>query len=130
MTYLLDGNVLVALVVGEHVHHRRAVRWFGSDRLFATCPATQGTLLRFLLREGVTAVAALEVLQALTGRDGHSFWPDDLGYVDVDLAGVVGHRQVTDAYLAALARSRSAHVASFDGGLCAAHPDVAVAIPG
>ena len=52
MTHLLDGNVLVALVVGDHVHHERTVQWFGPGRAFATCPITQGTLVRFLVREG------------------------------------------------------------------------------
>lgn len=40
------------------------------------------------------------------------------------MAGVVGHRQVTDAYLAQLARARSARLATLDRGLCVAHPDV------
>lgn len=48
MTWLADGNVLAALLVKTHVHHERAHQWFGrlkNDR-FATCPTTQGTLLR------------------------------------------------------------------------------------
>ena len=39
MTWLLDGNVLVALIIGSHVHHDRVHRWFARlerDR-FATC---------------------------------------------------------------------------------------------
>lgn len=42
------------------------------------------------------------------------------------MTGVVGHRQVTDAYLAGLARHRSAQLATFDQGLVALHPDVTV----
>ena len=30
MTWLLDGNVLVALVIDSHVHHDRAHRWFAT----------------------------------------------------------------------------------------------------
>jgi uncharacterized protein len=42
--------------------------------------------------------------------------------------GVIGHRQVTDAYLAAPARDRNGKPASFDNGLVALHPDVGVAL--
>ena len=40
----------------------------------------------------------------------------------------MGHRQVTDAYLAALARHHRGKLASFDRGLVALHTDVAVAL--
>ena len=47
---LLDGNVLVALSDEAHVHHEAAEDWFATHRgPFATCPITQGTLLRVLL---------------------------------------------------------------------------------
>jgi predicted nucleic acid-binding protein len=115
--HLLDGNVVVALVVEDHVHHAAAQRWFGSGRDFATTPITQGTLLRFLLRVEVPATDALAVLEGLCARDDHEFWPDHLAYADVDLRGVIGHRQVTDAYLTAIARTK------FDEGLAALHPD-------
>jgi uncharacterized protein len=125
VTHLLDGNVLVALVVGDHVHHRPARTWFGATAAFATCPVTQGTLLRLLLRNDMRAADALGVLAALTGHPRHEFWADDLGYDAVDLGGVVGHRQVTDAYLAQLARAHDGRVATFDQGLAALHHDVA-----
>ncbi|MGH3441958.1 MAG: TA system VapC family ribonuclease toxin [Nitriliruptorales bacterium] len=125
MTHLLDGNLLVALVVEDHVHHDVASAWFGTGRPFATCPITQGTLLRLLLREGMSAADAKAVLVQLTDHRQHEFWTDDLGYESVDLARVVGHRQVTDAYLAQLARARSGRLATLDGGVAATHPDVA-----
>jgi hypothetical protein len=43
--------------------------------------------------------------------------------------GVVGHRQVTGAYLAQLARSRSGQLATLDSGLAHLHSDVALLIP-
>lgn len=39
------------------------------------------------------------------------------------------HRQVTDAYLAALARTHGGRLLTFDRGLAAAHADVAELIP-
>jgi hypothetical protein len=127
--HLLDGNVLVALSDAAHVHHEAAVRWFASgDDPFATCPITQGTLVRMLLRHGATtsAMAAAEVLAHFSAHPRHRFWPDDLSYADVTWQGVVAHRQVTDAYLAALARTHGGRLATFDRGLSALHADVAV----
>ena len=131
MTYLLDGNVLVALAVSNHVHHDAAHRWRSAHREehFATCPITQGTLLRLLLREGTSALEARRVLEALSSLPEHEFWPDEIPYTKVALDGVLGHRQVTDAYLAQLARDRKARVATLDGGLAALHPDVAELVP-
>lgn len=59
----------------------------------------------------------------------HTFWFEDLGFGDVDLSTVIGHRQVTDAYLAALARHRDGRLATFDKGLAALHPDVTKLVP-
>jgi predicted nucleic acid-binding protein len=43
--------------------------------------------------------------------------------------GVIGHRQVTDAYLAQLARANHGRLATFDRGLAALHTDIAELIP-
>lgn len=126
MTYLLDGNVLVALVVADHEHHARARSWFLADHgTFATCPITQGTLLRFLVRAGTSASSAIAALDRLTSHPRHAFWSDDLPYSSSMLGGVVGHRQVTDAYLAGLARRRDGLLLTLDKGLAALHHDSA-----
>jgi predicted nucleic acid-binding protein len=50
---LLDANVLIALLVEDHVHHAHAESWFVASSVgFATCPVTQGSLMRLLIREG------------------------------------------------------------------------------
>lgn len=131
ITYLLDGNVLVALIDSAHVHHVAATRWFAAHAgKFATCPITQGTLLRLLMRLGAVADAAgaVAVLQQLCRHPKHEFWADDVNYIDIGWAGVLGHRQVTDAYLAALARQRGGRLATFDRGLAALHAHIADAI--
>ena len=51
---------------------------------------------------------------------GHAFWPADVSLSDLDpahVAAVVGHRQVTDAYLLALARRRDGVLVTFDDGV-------------
>jgi uncharacterized protein len=128
--HLLDGNVLVALVSHSHVHHAAAQRWFASSSCpFATCPITQGALLRLLLRLGdVAPETAVHVLARLTAHARHRFWPDTLGYAEISWRGVLGHRQVTDAYLAALVRHHKGKLVSFDRGLVALHADVAIGL--
>ncbi len=123
--HLLDGNVLVALVVPEHVHHEPARSWFLCSGAFATCPTVQGTLLRLLLRQGSGAAQARAALEAVVRHPRHQQWLDELCYLDVDLSNVIGHHQVTDAYLAQLARHRGGRVATLDRGFVAAAADVA-----
>lgn len=123
-TYLADGNLLVALTVVDHIHNEVALDWFEQNEPdLATCPITEGTLLRFLIREGQGAPGAIAVLDSLRSQPWHTFWPDELSYEADHLAGVLGHRQVTDAYLVALARHRGARVATLDRGLVALHRD-------
>lgn len=130
MTALLDANVLIALVVADHVHHDAAAEWLSaSDSSFATCPITQGSLTRFLLRAGQSAAAAREVISAVCRSERHEFWPDSVSFVDVLLSGVIGHRQVTDAYLAQLSRHHAGELATLDSGLAHLHKDVALLIP-
>lgn len=109
MTFLPDTNVLIALVVEDHVHHRSAEAWFaGTTATIATCPITQGSLVRLLIREGQSARSATAVVSALMAQPRHVFWPDDAARDAVSLNRVIGHRQVTDAHLAHLAELRAA----------------------
>ncbi len=126
---LADGNVLIALVVEDHVHHHLARAWFdGHDEELATCPITQGTLLRFLIREGIGALEAFGALAQLQSLPQHVFWADEIGFDATTLGGVIGHRQVTDAYLAALARHFGGRLATLDRGLAALHPQTSLLI--
>jgi uncharacterized protein len=126
---LADANVLIALLGAEHVHHQRARSWFvGLAGPMAVCPVTQGALVRAWVREHGDADAATAALASLAGHPKVVFWPDDLSYERADLSGVRGHRQVTDAYLAALAAAHAARLATFDKALAATHPAVTVLI--
>ena len=92
---------------------------------FATCPITQGSLMRLLVREGQSASAAYAILDGTTADPRHEFWADDIPYTDVPTQGIIGHRQVTDAYLAQLARAHGSRLATFDRALAKLHHDVA-----
>lgn len=130
MTVLVDGNMLIALTVEDHIHHRQSREWFETnEEQLATCPITQGTLLRFLLREGLTQMEALGALQQIEALPHHVFWPDEIPYDETVLAGVVGHRQVTDGYLVALALHFGGVLVTLDRGLGALHPKTAEVVP-
>lgn len=121
---LLDVNVMVALAWPSHVHHVVAQEWFAEQQAlgWATCPTTESGLVRVssnmaVIPYAVSPVEALELLDEMTHLDGHEFWADDVrGVVGPELDGslVVGHRQVTDAHLLALAVSRGGVLATLD----------------
>jgi toxin-antitoxin system PIN domain toxin len=122
--FLADGNLLVALTVEDHIHHEIAVTWFDrAEPDLATCPITEGTLLRFLIREGWRALDVAAVLDGVREHAWHRFWSDAIPNEAGQLAGVIGHRQVTDAYLVALARHQGGRVATLDKGLAVLHGD-------
>ncbi len=121
---LLDTNLLIALLWPSHDHHERAVKWFARHRArgWATCPTTQAGFVRIVSnpafsRDAVRPREAVQVLTANTAARDHTFWPDELAFPDsVAFAGLklVGHQQVTDAYLLGLAIRRGGTLATLD----------------
>ncbi len=126
MTWLLDGNVLVALVIDTHEHHRRVRAWAEAlTEPFATCSTTQGTLLRLHMQFAAdhSAAAAWHVLSQICADPAHQFWEEAPSYLSLAPGRLQGHRQVTDLWLAELARRRKARVATLDATFAALHPD-------
>jgi toxin-antitoxin system PIN domain toxin len=126
--YLLDVNLLIALAWPSHVHYRAAQRWFAKKRSagFRTCPLTQIGFVRIssnpkFTPDAVSPHEALTMLDRVTLMPEHKFWPADLALSDAiaKLEPIVGHRQITDAYLLALARSRHGILATLDRGTLA-----------
>ena len=133
MTWLLDGNVLVALAMSSHLHHDRVHAWFARlnrDR-FATCPLTQGTLLRVHMKVYLdhSADAAWRALREVCAHPKHEWWDAALSFLDVPHRHLQGHGQVTDAWLAELCRRRGGRVATLDSGFALLHADVAMLLP-
>lgn len=127
---LVDVNVLVALTSTDHIHHERARRWFTTERSgpFVTCPITQLGLVRVAVTLGQSRDEATGLLSSLVAHDEHRFVAADLAVDDTVLRGLVGRRQVTDFYLAALSRRHSLDLTTLDRGLQLAHPDVTTLI--
>ncbi len=109
--YLLDVNVLIALIDPAHLQHDRAHDWFaatGKDA-WATCPITENGVLRIVSHVRYpnspgTPAAVAEVLSIVFAVGGHVSWPDDISLLDrqrIDAARLLDSSQVTDTYLLA-----------------------------
>jgi toxin-antitoxin system PIN domain toxin len=124
-TALLDVNVLLALYDGRHVHHDAAHRWFAQAGTFATTPLTETSFVRLVSNPkvgGESVATALAGLAAIRALDRHVFIPDgtSLDLPEINLAAVVGYRQVTDAHLVSLAAAHGCVVATFDAKIARA----------
>lgn len=124
VTRLLDVNVLVALALDTHVHHRAAHRALAGLESWATCPITEAGLVRLLLTPAVSGrtFSAAEVIEFLAGVRADRrfrFIVDDISWtaLTVDTTVLVGRRQVTDLHLLQLAGSNGAVLATFDASL-------------
>ncbi len=126
--YLLDVNLLIALAWPSHVHYSAAQKWFAKERGsgFRTCPLTQIGFVRISSNpkftvEAVSPREAMALLERVTSLPEHKFWPSDLGLLDAigKLEPIIGHRQITAAYLLALARARKGILATLDRGILA-----------
>lgn len=124
MTFLLDVNVLIALIDPAHVGHDAAHAWFEMDgrQSWATCPITQNGVIRIIGHPkypnttGSPAEAA-EIMRRLCALEGHIFWPDDINLIEddgIDVSEIRTSGQVTDSYLLALASARGGKLATFD----------------
>lgn len=126
MRTLLDVNVLLALFDADHVDHR-AAQGFASTALqdgWATCPLTQNGFVRIISQprypSPIPTADALGRLSEAASHESHSFWPDDASLLDpdvVDRSALLTHRQVTDAYLLALAVRHGGRLVTFDTGI-------------
>jgi uncharacterized protein len=122
--FLLDVNMLIALVDTAHIQHDEAHEWFGKTgrKAFATCPLTENGLLRILGHPKYpnspgSPGAVMSSLTAIRSLPGHRFWADTISLSDdqlVDSSRLTGHAQVTDTYLLALAQAHGGRLASMD----------------
>ncbi len=122
--FLLDANVLIALAWPTHTAHDRAQRWFAKNSHlgWATCPLTELAFVRVISKpafseNALTPTEALGLLSANVKHPSHRFWPDALPLLDAIEEvqhKLVGHQQLTDAYLLGLAAHHKARVATLD----------------
>ena len=135
--FLLDVNLLIALLWPPHEAHQRAQRWFAQNahQGWATCAMTQAGFVRIVSnpvfsRRAVSPGDALQVLRGSLEHPAHRFWTEDIG-VGEALAPfgtrLVGHQLVTDAYLLGLAIQKKGRLATLDGSLSSLLPEQSAA---
>jgi len=107
MTFLLDVNVLMALLWENHEHHQVARAWLRHATGFATCPVSQLGFARVSshssLGYSMSPDQAFSVLRAFLADEWHHFISDDLSCEDrvVRTDIMMSANQITDHYLVA-----------------------------
>ena len=124
MIYLLDVNVLIALIDPAHIGHDAAHGWFASVgcESWATCPITENGVIRIVGHPKYpnslgSPAAVAPIIARLRALPGHVFWTEDLSLVAsdlIDVAQIATPGQVTDTYLLALAVAQGGQLATFD----------------
>jgi hypothetical protein len=124
LRFLLDVNVWIALLDEAHVHHLRVLTFFEQRNLkIASCPLVENGVIRVLNLPGYSKFGPVgfdKVSNKLSEifRDlNHEFWADSLSLRTsglVDWSRVLGHNQITDLYLLALAKTHQGCLATLD----------------
>ena len=126
MRGLLDVNVLIALLDAGHVHHRLATDWLVAHLGdgWASCPLTQNGCVRIFSNpaypNAMPAAQIAERLAEAARHPAHEFWPDAISLLEPNRLAwerILSSRQVTDAYLLALAVERGGRLVTLDRGV-------------
>ena len=124
MRHLLDVNVWIALLDEAHVHHAQALAFVERHKVkIATCPLTENGVIRILNLPGYSKQGPAgfepvqQKLQQICADMDHEFWPDILSLrteTKVNWSRVLGHNQITDVYLLALALANKGCLVTLD----------------
>ncbi|MCE2961447.1 MAG: TA system VapC family ribonuclease toxin [Akkermansiaceae bacterium] len=124
MRYLLDINVLIALLDPNHTFHRLAHQWWShDDRPWASCPITENGLIRIMASTSYSKNSQLSVadvttlLSVFTANTNHEFWSDHISFRDENEfqhTSILSSKHLTDIYLLALAAKNNATLVTFD----------------
>jgi toxin-antitoxin system PIN domain toxin len=120
---LLDVNVLLAIAWPNHQFHAAAIAALSSRKRWATCALTQLGFIRLSSNPAAIPTAkspheAAGLLARLIGDSFHLYLdslpaPSSEDWRD-GFATLLGHQQVTDAYLLRLAAANEAVLVTFD----------------
>lgn len=123
--WLLDVSVLVARFWETHIFHRRVRCWMNehAGEPWATYAITQAGMVRTISNPvfseyAPTPIEAIHWLsKSLANDPQHQFWPENLPHTEACLQTpirLVGHKQLTDAYLLGLAMHHQARLLPLD----------------
>ena len=123
MKSLFDVNMLIALLDANHPDHAKAMLWFRRNARdgWATCPLTENGCIRILSQSSYPNSTNIEDavtrLRSIKDAPHYEFVPDDISLFDgmtADISLLSGHRQLTDAYLLALAVKHEMRLVTLD----------------
>ena len=127
--FLLDVNILIALLDGNHMHHRMAKEWFlaHSKLGWATSALTELGCIRIMSSRsyaegGFTPVEVADGLERIKTLGHWSFSEQGARPTDpsiYDLRKLASPSQITDAYLLGLCKSTGYRLATLDRRLTA-----------
>jgi hypothetical protein len=103
------------------------LNWFKThaSRGWATCPLTQAAFVRVILQPAfsgkpLTAGEVIDLLAQTTAHAHHRFFPIDFDITQVQATctgSLLGHRQITDAWLLTTAIRHKAKLLTLDQGI-------------
>lgn len=119
---LLDVNTLIALLDADHVAHHTVETWFATNASdgWVTCPITENAFIRVTSNPRYPNPHPLQVARDALGEatrsEHHRFWPCDVSLLGttVEFERLLGPKQVTDAYLLALAVAHRGRLVTLD----------------
>ena len=116
MKHVLDVNLLLAAIWGDHPQHASASAWL-EGKAVAVCPLAELGFLRISTHQqaiNAPMADARKLLQAFFNERQVARIADDLPALESHPAG---SGQVTDHYLADLAQKHGFKLATFDAGI-------------
>lgn len=125
--YLLDLNSLVALADPDHERHKAMQGWFRSSGKsdWGVCPLTETGFVRVTTnpayRPASRSIAqATAILADFAASPGYCYWPITESWPALTApfsSRLLGHQQVTDAYLLGLAVKQAGVLVTFNRGI-------------
>ena len=114
---------VIALLDEGHVLHHSARRWLAREQRhgWATCPITETGVVRIMAQPAYPnqqpAARVAERLAEACRHPSHAFWPEPISLLQqglIDWQRLLGPRQISDAYLLALAVTHGGRFVTFD----------------
>jgi predicted nucleic acid-binding protein len=127
--YLLDINVVIALVDPSHLHYDRAHHWFSAvgQSDWMTCPIVENAVVRIVCNPNYSNAHASPavVIDSLASLTAVGRLDDQV----VDAGSLLYGGQVTDTYLVALAAVERAGLATFDSHISSSAVRLSMPLP-
>lgn len=123
MKYLLDVNLLIALLDSNHEYHSLTIEWLinNKNNQLLVCPITQNGCIRILSLSSYPNKFKVEEvvnkLRELIASQNFKFIEDNLDILEsntINWLQIQGSKQITDAYLLALATKNNSALATLD----------------